>query len=89
MKPTNDEKLQLVESILRFNDDIALAVNTGVSDRSLLQLLASASALTLTAMAMMLVDQTPCPVQDDPRQGRLFPGLDADEHGSLDADDQP
>lgn len=79
MKPTNDEKLQVVEAMLKMHEHITETVDTG-DQKLVIQALASATSLMLTGMAMLLVEKT-APPDPSPETAQLllFPDVDADD----------
>jgi hypothetical protein len=79
MKPTNDEKLQVVEGLLKMGESLNEAIEVG-DQKLLLQALASSNARVLTALAMILVADTASPkMEEDRAQLLLFQESDADE----------
>jgi hypothetical protein len=76
MKPTNEERLQVVEAILQLGPQLDEAAELG-DQKVLLAALLSSSRLMLTALAMLLVEKTSAP--SDPQQLLLFQDVDADD----------
>lgn len=79
MKPTDEEKLQVADAMLKAHEQLLAAAESS-NQRELLQALVSGQTLLLTALAMLLVDKVAAPANSpDPGQLLLFPDVDADD----------
>jgi hypothetical protein len=79
MKPTDEEKLQVVDAMLKANEQLT-AVAESDDKAEMLRALVNGQTVLLTAAAMLLMDGIAPPVKSaDPGQLLLFPDVDADD----------
>jgi len=79
MKPTNEEKLQVVEGLFKTGEALQAAADSG-DQKLMLTTLTAATSTMITALAMILVADTTSPkMEQDQAQLLLFQDVDADD----------